>query len=68
MNLKGGIIGHKVICDSSRLKRVQRSRLSVYKFGERKNRFDKFPDVRFISSYVPLYSRNIGKETEVKTI
>ena len=31
------------------------------------NRFDKFPGVRFMSSDVPSYSRNIDKETEVKT-
>jgi len=33
----------------------------------RENGFDKFPDVRFISSVEPPYSRNIGKEIEVKT-
>ena len=35
--------------------------------GIRENGFDKFPGVRFMSSDVPTYSRNIGKETEVKT-
>ena len=35
--------------------------------GKRENGFDKFPGVRFMSSDVPPYSRNIGKETEVKT-
>jgi len=29
--------------------------------------FDKFPGVRFMSSDAPPYSRNIGKETGVKT-
>lgn len=35
--------------------------------GIRENGFDKFPGVRFMSSDVPTNSRNIGKETEVKT-
>ncbi|MBA7615512.1 hypothetical protein ES703_22793 [subsurface metagenome] len=35
--------------------------------GKRKNGFDKFPDIRFMASDVPLYSRNIGKKTAVKT-
>ena len=35
--------------------------------GKRKNGFDKLPDVWFISSDAPMYSRNIGEETEVKT-
>jgi hypothetical protein len=35
--------------------------------GKCENGFDKFPDVMFMSSDVPPYSRNIGKETEVKT-
>ncbi len=28
---------------------------------KRKNGFDRFPDVRFMSSDAPLYPRNIGK-------
>ena len=35
--------------------------------GKRENGFDKFPGVRFMSPDAPPYSRNIGKETEVKT-
>ena len=35
--------------------------------GKRENGFDKFSGVRFMLSDAPLYSRNIGKETEVKT-
>ena len=35
--------------------------------GKRKNGFDKFPGVRSVSPDAPPYSRNIGKETEVKT-
>jgi hypothetical protein len=34
--------------------------------GKRENGFDKFSGVRFMSSDAPLYSRNIGKETESK--
>jgi hypothetical protein len=35
--------------------------------GKCENGFDKFPGVRFMSSDASPYSRNIGKETGVKT-
>jgi len=54
------------------LKKVQRLRTQCDSddkaYGTKgENGFDKFPGIRFMSSDAPPYSRNTGKETEVKT-